>query len=580
VTNTPLQALRWELTGAGIENLGPNGRPVVREVPRPGPGQVLARVDACGICFSDIKILNLGEKHPRLRGRDLAREPVVMGHEVALTVVEAGEGVDVPFGPGCRMIVQADVYYKGRGMAFGYMLDGGFSQYVLVGREVLHGDEGCYLLPIAGRDGYAEAALCEPWACVEASYRYEFRRGLLPGGTAWFLAPVTAGASVDDADPDVDRFTLTDGLETDRHPRRVIYSGPRGRFFEFLRDRCRAVDAAFTLFPPPSDLEEIEAARSLAGGGFDDVIWLGRPEGRFLEALSAALKPGGILNLCCRDPGALDLAVDVGRIHYENVQYVGTSRDEIASAYQGRASAELTPDGVAWFIGAGGPMGQMHLQRCFDLPKRPRKIVATQNTGPRLEDLRERFTRLAAERGVELVLLNPREMSPEALHDALRTESGGGFHDIVCMVPNVGVLESAQGLLCADGGLNIFAGIPVGTSMRLSVQSLCQRGTRLWGTSGSTIADLSSTLEKMERGVLATDRVVAAVGGIGAVRDGLLAVRDGRFLGKTVIYPQLDVLPLLSVSEVAARYPSVATQLTDGKYWNRDAEEELLRLAG
>jgi NADPH2:quinone reductase len=56
-------------------------------------------VDACGICFSDIKILNLGGGHPRLRGRDLAREPIVMGHEVALTVEAVGPGVTA-FSPG------------------------------------------------------------------------------------------------------------------------------------------------------------------------------------------------------------------------------------------------------------------------------------------------------------------------------------------------------------------------------------------------------------------------------------------------------------------------------------------------
>src|SRR5207249_1506113 len=77
---------------------------------------------------------------------------------------------------------------QGRGMAFGYLLPGGFSQYALVGREVLFGDEGCYLLPVDPGLGYAEAALCEPWACVEAAYRYEPRRGLLRGGAAWFFA--------------------------------------------------------------------------------------------------------------------------------------------------------------------------------------------------------------------------------------------------------------------------------------------------------------------------------------------------------------------------------------------------------
>lgn len=566
----PPSALRWELTGAGIESLGPGGTPVSREVPRPGPGQLLARVDACGICFSDIKILNLGAGHPRLRGRDLVRDPVVMGHEVALTVVEAGAGVDPAFQPGRRMIVQADVYYQGRGMAFGYMLPGGFSQYALIGREVLHGDEGCYLLPIDPERGYAEAALCEPWACVEASYLYTVRRRLLPGGATWILAPPGA---------DADRYHVSQGLDAAEHPRRVIYSGPRGRLFDFLRHRCQELGAVFTLFPPPAALEEIEAARSVTGGGFDDVVWLGPPDARFLAALAAALKAGGILNLCWDGAAPCPIATDVGRIHYENVNFVGTSADDIAAAYQARPSTELTPGGVAWFIGAGGPMGQMHLQRALDLPARPRKIVATQNTGPRLEDLRERFTHLAAERGVELVLLNPKEISPAALEAALQSQSDGGFDDIVCMVPNVAVLESAQGMLREGGGLNIFAGIPVGTPMTVDLAPICRRGARLWGTSGSNIADLRATLARLESGALATDRVVAAVGGIGAVRDGLLAVRDGRYLGKTVIYPHLTDLPLLSVAEVGQRYPSVAALLTDGKYWNREAETELLRLA-
>jgi L-sorbose 1-phosphate reductase len=566
----PTSALRWELTGAGIESLGPGG-PVSREVPRPGAGQLLARVDACGICFSDIKILNLGAGHPRLRGRDLVKDPVVMGHEVALTVVEAGEGVDPAFQPGRRMIVQADVYYQGRGMAFGYMLPGGFSQYALIGREVLQGDEGCYLLPITSDRGYAEAALCEPWACVEASYLYRFRRGLLSGGATWILA--SPGA-------DADRYQLSQGLDAIGHPRRVIYSGPRGRFFDFLRQRCQENGAAFILFPPPAALEEIEAARSVAGGGIDDVVWLGPPDERFLAALAAALKAGGILNLCWDGDGASAIAADVGRIHYENVNFVGTTGDDIAAAYLARPAAELAPGGVAWFIGAGGPMGQMHLQRALDLPSQPRKIVATQNTGPRLEDLRERFTRLAAERGIELVLLNPKDLSSEALEDELLSQSGGGFDDIVCMVPNVGVLETAQGMLREGGGLNIFAGIPVGTPMTVDLGPICRRGARLWGTSGSNIADLRATLGRLESGALATDRVVAAVGGIGAVRDGLLAVRDGRYLGKTVIYPQLLELPLMSVAEVGQRYASVGALLTDGKYWNRAAEAELLRLAG
>src|SRR5438876_6473144 len=178
----PERMLRWELYGAGLENLGREEAPLLRDVPRPGPGELLARVDACGICFSDIKIINLGGRHPRLQGRDLSSDPVVMGHEVSVTVVAAGPGAPAQFSPGQRAIIQADVYSGGVNLAFGYRIAGGYSQYALIGREILNGDEGCYLLPAEGHLGYAEAALCEPWACVEASYRCEPRRAPRAGG--------------------------------------------------------------------------------------------------------------------------------------------------------------------------------------------------------------------------------------------------------------------------------------------------------------------------------------------------------------------------------------------------------------
>ena len=121
----PDRMLRWELYGAGLESLGRDDAPLLRDVPRPGPGELLARVDACGICFSDIKIINLGGRHPRLQGRDLAADPVVMGHEVSVTIVAAGPGVPAPFGPGQRAIIQADVYSGGINKAFGYRIAGG-----------------------------------------------------------------------------------------------------------------------------------------------------------------------------------------------------------------------------------------------------------------------------------------------------------------------------------------------------------------------------------------------------------------------------------------------------------------------
>src|SRR5207237_5809304 len=101
-------------------------------------------------------------------------------------------------------------------------------------------------------------------------------------------------------------------------------------------------------------------------------------------------------------------------------------------------------------------------------------------------------------------------------------------------------LAKAYRLLAPGGGMNIFAGLPVGSKAELDLARVYRDGVRLWGTSGSSIADLRRIIERVEAGGLETDRIVAAVGGIRAVADGLAAVREGRFPGKRVIHPQLE----------------------------------------
>src|SRR5262245_15489277 len=120
----PRKMLRWHLYGAGLENFGKAGRPEEVPVPEYGPEELLVRQDACGLCFSDTKVIGLGPDHPRMTGRDMARDPVTLGHEVACTVVGVGEKVKDRFTVGDRFVVQADVFYQGRSMAYGYVLSG------------------------------------------------------------------------------------------------------------------------------------------------------------------------------------------------------------------------------------------------------------------------------------------------------------------------------------------------------------------------------------------------------------------------------------------------------------------------
>ena len=71
-----------------------------------------------------------------------------LGYEVALTVVKAGANLQKEYHPGDRFIIQADIFYKGIGTAYGYELRGGFQQYNIIDERVLKGDGGNYLLPV------------------------------------------------------------------------------------------------------------------------------------------------------------------------------------------------------------------------------------------------------------------------------------------------------------------------------------------------------------------------------------------------------------------------------------------------
>jgi threonine dehydrogenase-like Zn-dependent dehydrogenase len=557
VEAVPGQMLRWELYGAGLESLGEEDAPSLRAVPQPGPGELLVRVDACGICFSDIKIINLGGEHPRLQGRDLRTDPVVMGHEVSVTVVAAGPKSPPEFPPGQRAIVQADIYVGGVNRAFGYRIPGGFSQYALIPHEVLQGDEGCYLLPVEARLGHAEAALCEPWACVEASYGYAPRTAPLAGGDMLLIV------CPDVVDSRLDSFRF----EPPSPVGKLTVIAPDGVLGQLERGALEVIR-----------LTDDFSCQQADHGPKDDILILGTPPAALVTRLAQLLKPHG--TLCLLGGNDLPAAhLDIGRIHYQGLQVIGCPDLDVMAAYSWPRSAELLPGGQAWFIGAGGPLGQMHLSRALTLTTPPRTIVATQNTGPRLEDLRQRFEPLARSRGVDLMLLDPKAMEPGALEQALRDVANAGFSDVICIVPNVGVVEQSHRHLGTGGGYDIFAGVPVGTTASIDLNAIVHRGARFWGTSGSSIADLRSVLQKVERGELATDSVVAAVGGIRAVKEGLAAVRDARYLGKTMIYPQLSQLPLLSVEECAERYPTLRDKLTQGRYWNREAEAELFRLA-
>ncbi len=524
---------RWHLHGAGLESL----QEATVDLPAFGPDELLVRHDACGICFSDIKIINLGPQHPRLQGRDMAAHPVVMGHEVALTVAGVGENLTGQFQVGRRFIVQADVYYKGANPAYGYQLDGGMAQYGVVTKEVLQGDEGCYLLPLEDETGYVEAALVEPWACVVAAYLYPYRDGLKDEGR--LLVVRVNGALGSEG---------VSALTGPGHQSASVVTVDDVAGADFARLRQ----------------DETE------GRGFDDIVVFGTPEPEDLARIMGALGPRGVLNLVRDRPLLGTVPVDIGRVHYE--QHLFVSPDDpahVKDAYTRNTRRDLRPGGKVWLAGAGGPMGQMHLQRAVMLDAPPSLVVVSDRHDDRLERIQARFGDLMQGRGIELVLLNAGTGGDPTAY--------GPFDDILSMVPSAELVAQSIPHLAESGVYNIFAGVAKGVTAELDLGTILAKNQRLIGTSGSSIADLRHTLALVEADSLSTNASLAAIGGLGAFRDGLAAVQSGRFPGKTVIFPHLEDLPLMSTDDLQTQMPNVYAKLRDGAFWTQEAEDELLR---
>lgn len=136
----------------------------IEEVPTPkiGPGELLVRIVASGICGSDV-----------MEWYRVERAPLVLGHEIAGEVVEVGEGVD-RYKEGDRVVASHHVpcntcqyCLSGHHTACDTLRStnfdpGGFAEYVRL--PAINVDRGVYLIP--DEVSFEEATLTEPLACV------------------------------------------------------------------------------------------------------------------------------------------------------------------------------------------------------------------------------------------------------------------------------------------------------------------------------------------------------------------------------------------------------------------------------
>jgi len=594
MSSNPLPAthLRWNLYGAGLENLGRDGKPERLPLPQPAPNEILVRIDAVGICFSDLKILRLGEAHPKI-ARDLRKHPAVMGHEICCTVVQVVDALQGRFHIGERYIVQADVYVNGRVQAVGYALDGGYSQYTVFGEPVLNGDAGCYLLRCPDHLSDAEAALVEPWACVVASYRIQPRPTPLPNGR-WLVilphAPMVRYrcGGVEKLNPPTPVHSSP--LERGERVRvrgdsgiALLLTDPRGNpLAEAFEHAARALGMEFhrieALADALYDPARVRALRDThAPDGFTDILIFGEPTPEVLEAAQDALGYGGALSFTCHRT-IPPVPVDVGRLHYDRLLLMGTTSWDITDAYRHTRDTALRKGDRLLLFGAGGAMGQMHLFYALTRPEPPAQVVVVDRHPERLEPLREMGIPLAQHAGIELQFYCNADADPEAQQAHLRALCPHGYDHIMLLASSAETVALTYPLLTDGGVLNLFAGIPKGQKVPLDLTPLASRHMRLLGSSGSTMDDIAECLLLVAEGALPARKVIGAIAGLNALPEALQAVQSHRYPGKVVVFPQLPDLPLIGLTELHDRLPEVAAHLEAGRYWTRDAERALYRV--
>jgi propanol-preferring alcohol dehydrogenase len=128
-------------------------------VPKPGPGSILVKVAACGVCRTDLHVVDGELAHPKI--------PIIPGHEIVGRVEQLGEGVTA-FALGDRVGIPwlgstcGQCFYCRAGQEnlcdapgfTGYTIDGGYAEYTVARAEY------CFPVPASYADSGAAPLLC------------------------------------------------------------------------------------------------------------------------------------------------------------------------------------------------------------------------------------------------------------------------------------------------------------------------------------------------------------------------------------------------------------------------------------
>jgi L-iditol 2-dehydrogenase len=273
------------------------------DIPIAGPGEVVVRVRAAGICGTDVRIYNGAKK---------VKAPVIIGHEFAGEITQVGADEN-GFQVGDRVVVEplipcgrCPLCLLGRRNiciqrpTIGYEYDGAFAPYV---RIPASGVASGNIIRISDRLSFEDAAIAEPVAaCMNGIDRCNFDIGstalILGGGPIGLihlqLAKAAGALRVFLSEPDKERRQIALAL------------------------------GAEEVFDPTKD-DVVNKIKSLTNGLGTDVSIVASGAPAAIETGMASLRKGGTLNLFAGSPPNSLVNFDPNKIHYGEITITGSS---------------------------------------------------------------------------------------------------------------------------------------------------------------------------------------------------------------------------------------------------------------
>ena len=322
--------------------------------------EILAKVICDSLCMSSYKATVEADTHKRVP-RNVACNPVIIGHEFAGEIIEVGEKWKDKFKIGDKFSIQPSLndengpvgVLSAPGYSYPYL--GGDATYVIIHNKVM--ENNC-LLHYTG-NGYYPASLSEPLSCVigamHANYHtdpgsYAHQMDIKNGGNMAILAGVgpMGLAAINYVIHRVDRkpklLIITD-IDQIRLDRAALLYSPEEAAKNGIA--LRYVNTGILENP-------VEALKTTTGGdGFDDVFVFA-PIVSIIEQADELLAVDGCLNFFA-GPAKTDFKASINfyNLHYARTHVVGTSggnTDDMVEALE-MMSNGLDPAGFVSHIG-------------------------------------------------------------------------------------------------------------------------------------------------------------------------------------------------------------------------------------